>query len=340
MRSVARSSVAFVLLAGSALAGDPLTDARALLEREKLLAAGCPDETRELATWFGTTARRGVQSATTAVVVPAPLPDVAAWILQPSRWPEWLLVSPDGAPNLAAVSHDAETGRTAVSLLGSSDGEQLEGTLAIRRENGEAVASLSLEAGSPFKFVKIELAALKCDCADTAIGVMTLTWKLGALARMFGGAHADLPTLFALRVRQDLVAQALSSPEALARVVASHPVEPGTELLHAMPIAFLASPGIEGRLAEHARSSGRSSMKDTLELFWDAARGLRAYRGYDLLTESGDVRQRVLAVGATKGDLRHAVSVALSDEESSLGIELGRAWPGAVTPADPVQGGS
>ena len=327
----------------SASAG-PLAEARRIAAAAGLLDAPCPfADGSGIPAYFHYREDGAASVADSAVLVPGSVNGTARWLTRIEEVPAWAFLAEDGSPNLGAVSL-GERG-IARARVGR---ETWEGRLTRFDAGASSGVLIDMLGGGRIKEASLELSALPTErCPDASIVTVRVRWKLGLLARLFAGDLRTAPALFALRLRDDIVARALCDPAVLSKAsrliierdaqerliikketgapVPNGPGPPasGDRVLRALP-AFV-------RLAEDRQGGIASAMEKTrggtsvdpgefLGTFLSALDGRHELQGVRLLLERRGERFSYFP-GTPPRALRYWLSIVFSENGSSLSLD-------------------
>jgi hypothetical protein len=319
------------------VAAQPSTlDAASEILSAAALPAGCPlDDPRDVPTFHAYRQDGAWHLADVAIVVPGSAERVGRWLLDPRTYADWTLNRPDGEPNLGEVDVDEERGRGRL-LLGE---EEWLGTIA-RVSTGD-VRGVRYELDDAGRvqaaFVELTLRPAPGCAARGSLVTARVGWKLGWFIRMLAGNMRRIPTLFALRLRDDVLGRALREPEALRALLGSsirpragEPAEflagaggfrpaPGDHLLRLAPFVVDSA-----AVAATARRIHEEKKKLTFADILPSFQGRYAVVGYLAWVERGPARRFVI-VGGHEHEATYKIDVIIrtSLEDSSLRVKMG-----------------
>ncbi len=331
------------LVAPAAQAQPPTLDAATEILTAAALPVGCPlDDPRDVPTFHAYRTEGAWHVADVAIVVPGSPERIAPWLLDPSTYPAWTLNRPDGEPNLNDVQIDEGKGEGSVRL----GKEEWRGTIARTSAGSIRGVRFELADAGRVQAAYVELTLRPATgCADRG-SVVTgrVAWKLGWFIRMLAGNMRHIPTLFAVRLRDDILGRALGDPAALAALLgdsirfgdAAGPPEftagdggsrpaRGDRLLRLAP--FVIDSPVAAATVERLREEKK---KHTFADVLPALRGQYAMVGYLAWIERG-ARRQFVTVGGTDREATYKIDVIIRTglEDSSLRMTMAYVDPSA-----------
>lgn len=341
--TVRRVLLAWALGAAAApgvLAQPSTLDAATEILDAAALPAGCPlDDPRDVPTFHAYRQDGPWHLADVAIVVPGAADHVARWLLDPHTYPDWTLNRPDGEPNLHDVQVDETKGEGSVRL----GGEEWLGT--VDRISHGSVRGVRYELSDAGRvqaaYVELTLRPAPACAGRGSVVTARVAWKLGWFIRMLAGSMRRIPTLFAIRLRDDLLGRALRDPAALTallgRSIRTGPTGPpeftsgdggfrparGDRLLRLAPFV-VDSPDAAATVHRLHVEKKKLSFADILP----SLQGRYAIVGYLAWVERGPLR-RFVVVGGTDREATYKIDVTIRTglEDSSLRMTMGYVNP-------------
>ena len=167
-------------------------------------------------------------------------------------------------------------------------------------------------------------ATADAQCPGATRVVARFSWSFGALARLAGGDAKDIPALFALAVRDEVIARALTSPERAQALVGAAPA-PDMTLVRVAPqgldIPDAALKTLLPRL-KALESASDADMGDVLSVFFDIQRQATAIAGFGALSKKG-ATPTLVSGDCPACDLGYDISVAETPDGKGGAISFG-----------------
>ena len=317
-------------------AQQPTLDAANEILSAAALPAGCPlDDPRDVPAFHAYRQEGAWHLADVAIVVPGSAEHVGRWLLDPKTYADWTINRPDGEPNLNEVEVDEEKGRGRVRV----GKEDWNGTIARVVEGSVRGVRYELTDVGRVQAAYVEVTLRPAPgCAEHgSVVTARVAWKLGWFIRMLAGSMRRIPTLFAIRLRDDILGRALREPEALQALLGrSIRLRPegsseftageggfrparGDRILRMAP--FVVDSPV---LAATARKLHEVKRKQTFADVLPSFQGRYAIVGYLAWVERGPGRRFVL-VGGNEEEATYKIEVIIRTglEDSSLRVKLG-----------------
>ena len=127
------------------------------------------------------------------------------------------------------------------------------------------------------------------QCPGSTMVRARFGWSFSTLARLMGGDAKDIPALFALAARDEVIARALTSP-GMARAVAGPARVDGVELVRIAPFGLDVPDDAMAKLRprlEAIQSPKKATMGEVLGVFYDVHRNATSIAGLGVLTRMG-----------------------------------------------------
>ncbi len=325
-----------------------LQAAREVAQDSGLLAASCPLRLqRTLPTYFRMKRMGADYVAETAIGIPLSISKAADLLTSVENYPKWLLVQSNGSPSLHEVRFDPETNKGTVKIRGGN-GDPVEGWVTRQQDGRTRAVRLEMLTKGRLKAASAEVAALELEhCPEASLVTIRATWRLNMLARIFSGQRKWMPAIFVLAVRKDIVAYAIQNANTLQTALGA-PVHQEADgwILDAAPAGgegmdewpgagdsiLRLDPTIvrltDARRALYDRAmddlTSRPTVSRLIATALQALSGHHTLVGYDLVVGSSS-NPRSYVVGEKDWDMIFRISLEVSEEDYSLGLELG--WP-------------
>lgn len=167
-------------------------------------------------------------------------------------------------------------------------------------------------------------ATADAQCPGATRVVARFSWSFGALARLAGGDAKDLPALFAIAVRDDVIARALTTPARAQALVGAAPAA-GMTLVRVAPqgldIPDAALKTLLPRL-EALEAASDADMGDVLRVFYDIQRQATSLAGFGALSTKG-ATPTLVSSDCSSCDLGYDISVAETPDGKGGAISFG-----------------
>ena len=310
------------------------------------LPAGCPLERPfDVPVYFHYRVDGPWHRADFAVAVPGDVERIARWLLTPLAYPEWAFTDPQGKPNLREVEIDEPAGEGRVRV----GRETWRGRVAWEEHGAVRGLRLTLLGESAVKEAYVEVTLRPAPGCSESASLVTgrVAWKLGWMARLFGGNAKSVPALFALRLRDDVLARSLREPDARASLLGGViRAEVGGR-----GIVFVEGPGglrpapgdrllwLEPHMTDSAAAAALARRMEarervTLGAFLAALDGRHAVIGYLARVERGAAEHPVIVAGDGRSAFyRIHVAAGSAEEPSSMSIQMGFVPATAIPPS-------
>ena len=318
---------------------DPVFAAGDRIARAARLADfGCPlGESLSIPSYFHQQRDGESFEAHAAVVLPLPYPEAAETILGIERYPEWALAGVDGTPRLEEFRFDRSAGIHEIRLAQLLD-EPIRARVRQIRGSGRAGVHFSPTETEGMAGMFLDATVVPAGgCPQASLVTLRLRWEVGWLGRLVAGKVTRSPAMFLLKIRGDLIAHALNTPDNRTRLLSGKgerddegwsytgPSPAGRKEMRlgwVYPAFVELPPGRVEQLASQIRKVRKGSRKfgDHVSLLLDALEGRHRITGYRVEL-TGEGRPAFTTVG-DRATMSYDVFLQFSEAGAGFGISV------------------